>query len=62
MTTIEYSGDLFSEAIRISVGLIVTDLSGNIRIHIFLLRRVFHVIARCSTSICLDVIQVGSNA
>jgi hypothetical protein len=61
-TTTQYSGDPFPEPIRVSAGLTVTGLSGNIRTHIFPPRRAFRVIARRPASICLDVIQAGSSA
>jgi hypothetical protein len=61
-TATQYSGDPFPEPIRVSVGLSVTGLSGNIRTHIFPPRRAFRVIALRPASICLDVIQAGSSA
>ena len=54
-------GDPFPKPIRVSVGLSVTGLSGNIRTYIFPPRRAFRVIVLRPTSICLDVIQAGSN-
>nr|NP_817230.1 ORF40k [Pinus koraiensis]AAO74077.1 ORF40k [Pinus koraiensis] len=39
MTDTQYSGDPFPEPIRVSAGLIVIGLSGNIRTHIFPPRR-----------------------
>ena len=60
-TATQYSGDPFPEPIRVSAGLTVTGLSGNIRTQIFPPRRIFRVIARRPASICLDVIQAGSS-
>ncbi|KAG5571990.1 hypothetical protein H5410_061756 [Solanum commersonii] len=58
-TATQYSGDPFPEPIRVSAGLSVTGLSGNICTHIFPPRRAFRVIARRPASICRDVIQAG---
>src|SRR5690606_41257050 len=60
-TATQYSGDPFPEPMRVSAGLTVTGLSGNIRTQIFPPRRTFRVIARRPASICLDVLQAGSS-
>mmetsp|Transcript_11089 Transcript_11089/g.33242 ORF Transcript_11089/g.33242 Transcript_11089/m.33242 type:complete len:217 (+) Transcript_11089:929-1579(+) len=61
-TATQYSGDPFPDPIRVSAGRIVTGLSGNTRIQSFPPRRAYRVIARRPDSICLEVIQHGSNA
>jgi hypothetical protein len=56
----QYSGDPFPEPVCVSVLLIVTGLSGKIRIQIFPPQRAYHVIALCpASSIYLAVIQAG---